>query len=374
MIKMLRLSGAVLAGALILLAATDGLRAQSAGEYREQINSGTVGIISGGVDGTYIRIATDLAAVLDNGDDLRVLPVMGKGSVQNIDDILYLRGIDIGIVQSDVFEFVRRQGKHSQIDNRINYITKLYNEEFHLLARKEITQVADLAGKKVNFGVQGSGTYMTASLVFELLGIEPEPVSFDQALALESLVKGEIDGLIYVAGKPTRLFRDLSGDQGVHFLPIPLEEKILDTYFPSRLTNADYPGLVPEGEPVRTVAVGAVMAVYNWAEGGERHRKVSRFIDAFFSSFDSFLQAPRHRKWQEVSLAAEVPGWNRFEPAARWLANNSEGATQNEDRAADFARFLEEQAPDVAARLSESADQQELLELFEAWRANAAEQ
>ncbi len=374
MIKMSRLTSAVLAGALVLFAAADGLRAQSAGEFRERINSGTVGIISGGVDGTYIRIATDLAAVLDNGDDLRVLPVMGKGSVQNIDDILYLKGIDIGIVQSDVFEFVRRQGKHPQIDSRINYITKLYNEEFHLLARKEITQVADLAGKKVNFGVQGSGTYMTASLVFELLGIEPEPVSFDQALALESLVKGEIDGLIYVAGKPTRLFRDLGGDQGVHFLPIPLEEKILDTYFPSRLTNADYPGLVPDGAPVRTVAVGAVMAVYNWAEGGERHRKVSRFIDAFFSSFDSFLQAPRHRKWQEVSLAAEVPGWNRFEPAARWLANNSEGAAQSEDRAADFARFLEEQAPDVAARLSESADQQELLELFEAWRANAAGQ
>ena len=371
---MLRFFGALLAGALIWVTAASGAIAQSAQEYRQQINSGTVGIISGGVDGTYIRIATDLAAVLDGNDGLRVLPVMGKGSVQNIDDILYLKGIDIGIVQSDVFEFVKRQGKHPAIDNRINYITKLYNEEFHLLARKEITQIQDLAGKKVNFGGLGSGTYMTASLVFSLLGVEPEPTTFDQALAMESLLNGEIDGLIYVAGKPTRLFRELSGEQGVHFLSIPLEEQILETYFPSRLTHDDYPGLVPAEEPVRTVAVGAVMAVYNWAEASERHQKVSRFIDAFFGNFDTFLKAPRHKKWQEVSLSAVVPGWNRFGPAESWLASNKIQSEQSEERTAEFARFLEEQAPDVAQRLSGSKDQEELLKLFEAWKAQSAPQ
>ena len=370
---MSRLCGALLAGLLLLTTSGAEALAQSANQFRQQINSGTVGIISGGVDGTYIRIATDLAAVLDNGNNLRVLPVMGKGSVQNIDDILYLKGIDIGIVQSDVFEFVRRQGKHPGIDQRINYITKLYNEEFHLLARKEIATVADLAGKKVNFGVQGSGTYMTASLVFELLDIQPEPVSFDQALALESLAKGEIDALIYVAGKPTRLFRDLGGEQNLHFLSIPLEEAILETYFPSRLTNADYPGLVPAEEPVRTIAVGAVMAVYNWTEGSERHSKVSRFIDAFFNNFDAFLAPPRHKKWQEVSLAAVVPGWSRFAPAERWLSQNSEAAAGSEARAADFERFLQEEAPAVAKLLSSNADQSELLKLFKAWQAKTSQ-
>ena len=107
----------------------------------EQTNKGTVGIISGGINGTYIRIASDLADVLDDGDDLRVLAIRGKGSLQNINDILYLKGIDIGIVQSDVLEFSRRENLlHPQISDRINYITKLYNEEIHVLALRQHSQ------------------------------------------------------------------------------------------------------------------------------------------------------------------------------------------------------------------------------------------
>lgn len=114
--------------------------AEEAWEFSERINRGTISVISGGINGTYVRIASDLSSVLDNGDDLRILPIMGKGSVQNIDDLLYLKGIDIGIVQSDVLEFVKQENKHPTIEERIRYITKLYNEEFHLLANSSITE------------------------------------------------------------------------------------------------------------------------------------------------------------------------------------------------------------------------------------------
>ncbi|MEM9592110.1 MAG: TRAP transporter substrate-binding protein, partial [Pseudomonadota bacterium] len=79
--------------------ALDPAQAQTSGAEAQQeshsqtvarVNGGRVGIISGGIGGTYLRIATDLASVLDDGDRVRVLPIMGKGSVQNISDILYL--------------------------------------------------------------------------------------------------------------------------------------------------------------------------------------------------------------------------------------------------------------------------------------------
>src|ERR1700740_1624785 len=76
---------------------------------RERTNAGTVGIISGGINGTYIRIAAELASVLDDGGTLRVLPIIGKGSLQNIADILFLKGVDIGIVQSDVLAYIKRE-------------------------------------------------------------------------------------------------------------------------------------------------------------------------------------------------------------------------------------------------------------------------
>ena len=355
---MARRLGAIFYCGLAVLFASP-VMAQSSSQV-ESANQGTVGIISGGVDGTYIRIASDLASVLDSGDDLRVLAIRGKGSVQNITDILYLRGIDLGIVQSDVLEFSRRSElHHPKITDLIQYVTKLYNEEIHVLGSETIQSVADLAGKRVNFGIAGSGTEMTASIIFDTLGIDVDRTSFDQAVAVEKLRAGEIDALVYVAGKPTRVFSEVGPDDPVHFVPIGFEAALLDTYLPSLLTHDDYPDLVEPDEEVSTLAVGAVMAVYNWDADNYRYRKVSRFIDSFFSNFSEFQAAPRHPKWREVTLSAEVPGWTRFEPAQRWLDESA------------FSAYLEEQKSIDIATVS-GEDKAALFEEFLLWRtANA---
>ena len=284
----------------------------------EQINKGVVGIISAGVNGTYIRIAADLANVLDS-DTLRVLPIIGKGSVQNISDLLYLKGIDMAIVQSDVLEYLKRKGIYGAIDKRIHYITKLYNEEFHLLANSDIKQVSDLAGRKVNFDVEGSGTAITASLLFESLKIPVEATHYDQATALEKLKAGEIAALAYVVGKPTQLFQKLPADTQLHFLPIEYTPQLLETYLPTRLSNPDYPTLIQPEQEIKTVAVGAVLAAYHWESSNPRYKKVAYFVDRFFEHFNDFQQPARHPKWREVSLSATIPGWTRFATAQNWL-------------------------------------------------------
>lgn len=280
-------------------------------------NAGTVGIVSGGVDGTYIRIASDLAAVLDDGDALRVLPILGKGSVQNISDILLLRGVDLGIVQSDALAYARSRRLVPGLEQLIQYVAKLYDEEVHILAREGIATLADLAGQSVNVDIAGSGTAMTASLLFERLGIAIQPRQETQDQALARLRAGEIAAMVFIAGKPARLFGSVPPGSGLHFLPVPATDALLETYLPSALTAEDYPTLVPAGPPVETLAVGAVMAVYAWQPGSERHRKVSRFLETFQARFPNFLRPPRHPKWQEVNLAARLPGWTRFGGAAR---------------------------------------------------------
>jgi TRAP transporter TAXI family solute receptor len=275
-------------------------------------NAGTVGIVSGGVDGTYIRIAADLASVLDDGDRLRVLAIIGKGSIRNLADIMYLRGVDIGIVQSDVLAYVRSQRLFPGVDQMIQYIAKLYDEEVHVLAGRGVERLQDLAGKPVNVDVRGSGTAMTASVLFETLGIPVQTTHDVQDVALERLRRGEIAALVYVAGKPARLFSSVTPESGLHFLPVEMTPELLETYLPGQLAHAQYPGIIPEGTTVETIAVGAVMAVYAWRPGTERHRKVARFVEEFFGRFDEFLRPPRHPKWREVNLSAQVPGWVRF--------------------------------------------------------------
>lgn len=282
-------------------------------------NAGTVSIISGGIDGTYVRIASDLSAVLDDEDKLRVIAVLGKGSVQNLADVLYLRGIDIGIVQSDVLAYVKRKQLYPGIEQSVQYITKLYDEEVHILARSDIASLQDLANKPVNVDGRNSGTAMTASVLFESLQIPVRFVNEDQATALEKLKRGEIAALVYVAGKPARLFSNFNADASLHFLSVPMTTPLMETYLPTQLTHTDYPQLVADGAPVDTIAVGSVMATFAFTPSNERYKKIARFVDAFFTKFQLFMEQPRHPKWRDVNLAAQVPGWTRFGPVQDWL-------------------------------------------------------
>src|SRR5579875_163784 len=130
-----------------------------------------LGIISGGLSGTYVRIAVDIASVFDStGQPLRILPIVGKGSLQNISDILNIRDVDIGIVQSDVLSFLRRNASPG-LEQNIGYLAKLYDEEVHILAKGDIPSVTDLSGKAVNVDAKGSGTSLTASVIFDALGV-----------------------------------------------------------------------------------------------------------------------------------------------------------------------------------------------------------
>jgi TRAP transporter TAXI family solute receptor len=277
-------------------------------------NSGTVGIVSGGVNGTYIRIAADLASVLDDGDRLRVLPMIGKGSVQNLSDIVFLRGVDLGIVQSDALAFVVREQALPGVSQTISYIAKLYDEEVHVLAGPEIGNIADLAGKPVNVDVRGSGTAMTAELIFKLLNIPVDLQHDSQEVAFQRLRGGEAAAIVYVTGKPARLFSTIPADAGLHFLSIPATAEVITTYLPAQLDHEAYPTLVSANAPVQTVAVGALMAAYSWQPGTERRMKVDRFVAALTERLAELQKPPSHPKWREVNLAAQAPGWTRWEP------------------------------------------------------------
>jgi TRAP transporter TAXI family solute receptor len=302
-------------------------------------NSGTLGVISGGADGTYIRIAADLANVLD-ADDLRILPMIGRGSMQNLRDIMYLRGIDLGIVQMDALTALRAEGQHGESARRLRYIARLYNEEVHVVAKREISDLRELEGRKVNIDKVGSGTNLTARIIFEKLGIKPDLTTFDQASSYERLRSGEIDAAFYVAGRPVRAISEFQSEGRFHLLGVPFEGEIAQTYFPTRFTHADYPRLVDEGKDVDTLAVGSVLAVFNWPQGSDRYRRVERFVNAFFSKFEEFQKPGRHPKWKEVNLTATVPGWERAKPAQDFIEAGAR-AVAADGEARTFQRFLE---------------------------------
>jgi TRAP-type uncharacterized transport system substrate-binding protein len=303
------------------------------GVYRyEQPNENTVGLISGSPnsDDTSLQIAYDLADVLNDGDNLRILPIAGIGGSRNIRDVRYLKGVDIGLTEVSTLNNFRRSNERmgQQSDDKIVYITKLFNEEVHLVAGPNITSIEQLRGQKVNLDAKASATSYTMRDVLKALNIEVQEVSMSQNEAFDKVKSGEIAATVLIAGKPARSMNRITAADHLHFVPIPYPQQLLTDYLPTTFTHDDYPDVVPAGQTVDTIAVSTVLIAYNWQKTNvDRYRRVQRFVEAFFPKIAEFRKPPRHQKWGEVNLAAKLPGWNRLDAAQAWLDTHDNGAS-----------------------------------------------
>ncbi|HXC13464.1 MAG TPA: TAXI family TRAP transporter solute-binding subunit [Stellaceae bacterium] len=333
------------------------------------VNRGVVELETGRANGVSVQIAEDLANGIDDGATRRVLPVVGKGGLQNITDLQLLHGVDLAILQDDVLNYARQQNMFPGLDSSITYITKLYNEEFQLLARSDVKTVADLANQKVNIGLRGGGTEVTATRLFALLNVPIVVTNDDERAALDKLRRGDIAAMAFVAGKPAPIFRDLIGENNLHFLAIPLNPAVTAVYVPARLTADDYPALIQYNQPIDTIAVGAVLAVANLQPDSDRYRNVVNFVDAFFTGFQSLLTPGHQPKWSEVNIAADLPGWRRFPPAADWLQRNapSAGAPTEDTLKAIFGRFIEERQQASGGAPLTQQEKNNLFSQFQQW-------
>ena len=334
------------------------------------INRGVVELETSSAAGISVRIAEDLANLIDDGATRRMVPVVGKGSLQNLLDLKYLRGVDMAILQTDVLDYAKEQQLLPGLEASFTYIARLYNEEFHLLAGPDIKSIADLAHRKVNFDLRGSGTAITASRLFDLFKVPVTVVNDSQEVALDKLRKGEIAALAFVAGKPAPLFTRLRGDDGLHLVAVPFNPATNTVYAPARLTAADYPGLVPQGKSVDTVAVGSVLAVAELRQLPERYRNVANFVDVFFTGFQSLQTPGHHPKWQEVNLAAELPGWRRYAPAEQWLQRNAPvaNAPKPDELRKMFARFIDERRQASGNPAMTQQDKDVVFQQYQSWQ------
>ena len=336
---------------------------------KDRLNANTITVITGTIGGTYVQIGADLASALDNGDDLRILPIVGRGSVQSIADILYLKGVDVGVIRSDTLDYLERKGYAANLKSQLSYITKLYNEEMHVVAPKSVQKLSDLAGKNVAVDLPNGGTFITAITVFERLGIKANFVYIEQRLAYEKLRKGEIDAMIAVQGVPSK-FTTTIKDERFHLVPVEYTAALQSDYLPSQLKADDYPALIPAGQRVDTIAVPAILASYNWPVGSERYRKVERFVDAFFSKFDTLQKPPFHPKWKEISLTAPLTGWKRLPAAQSWLDKHADPASEMRRK---FDQFMATRASQAGSSAGATPEQNAVLfEQFLEWQKAAA--
>lgn len=324
-----------------------------------RINNWTVGLAGGLLEGTFSKYAADLGRALDDGENLRVLPIISYGAVTNVTDLVYLKGVDFAITYSDVLDYFKNVEKIPGIERRVNYVIPMMMGVAHVYVRPEIRSFADLVGKKVGFNTVGSAANYTGGIIFDRLGIKVERVFKNNAIALEDMRRGELAGIVHVVGKPNELFAKFKPEPGFHFLPIEFGSKFEDYYVPSELTSDDYPNLIPRGEVVQTISVPGLLAVYNWAPGTDRYRRCVRFVEYLFERFDKLKGPTFQPDWKQMNLAGTIPGWTRFGPAQE-LVNRATGQKAKVDPA--LAR-----AQASRAAPNDQAEQERLFQRFMEW-------
>jgi len=292
-------------------------RSSTPSAEKEKMNAWTVGLAGGLLEGAPLRLAAEMARVVDDGPNLHVLPIVTRGATENLNSLLYLRGVDTAIINSDALEEYRIQVP--EIQRRITYLLNLFPSELHIFVRPEIESLQDLSGKKVNFNTQGTAAAYSGPLIFSRLGINAENTFIPHQVALEQMRKGEMAAVVFITSKPVDAFVKGRWEPGFKFLPVKYESKFEDYYLPAVLEAAEYPGLIKQGERVSTIAVPTALVAFNWPAKTNRYQRVARFVDILFSRIDR-LQAPGFDpKWKSINLAATVPGLDRFAAAQEWL-------------------------------------------------------
>jgi uncharacterized protein len=326
-------------------------------EEKQRTNAGTVSIMVSGLNCTCMQFAEDMRNVVNDLRPIgqRALIAIGEGGPHNLKDMTFLLGVHMAIVDESDLKRLKDGDPvvYGNADEKFRYITKLYNAEFHILARDDIKSVADLNGKPVNVEHAGSQSDNVATKIFGSLGIAITPTHYDDDVAREKLLSGEVSAIVLSTGAPQESLQRLKKSDGVHFLGLDESslpgydlKPVLTEYLPAELTADAYPDLIAAGETIPTVASRMILAIYNWPEKSEPYNRNALFTGALFSKIEQFRHASRHPKWKEVNIAAEVPGWTRFKPAQDWLDSHktmlsvSAAAGGGSERKTAFETFL----------------------------------
>jgi TRAP-type uncharacterized transport system substrate-binding protein len=297
----------------LAVALSTGARSEDARSLK--LNQSIVGLLASepGLAGNVLEIAN----AMDHTDGLRVLPIIGRGSLQSINDLLFLRGVDVALLSSDSLAFVKQNKLYTDETGKLAYLAKLANMNVIILARKEIGVIEDLPGMRIATGPANSDEFVAAELVFGALGTNYERVPTTGENSLAALLDGRIDAAVFTGADSYTLLNSIKTKSGLHILTLSLPESLTGVYSPAILSHTDFPNFIADGTAVETIAAALILAVFDWPERTERFYKLKKFNKALLSTYLATRSAE-----QSTNYSAAVPGWKQYLTAKDLMGAN----------------------------------------------------
>jgi hypothetical protein len=260
------------------------------------------------------RAVNELAELPQGVGNIRVLSLAGHGAVENVRDLLHLRGVDLAVLNSDILKFLEltRQLPHAR--NRVRYVTHLFDQVVYLLVRNDLNAMEDLRGRTLLVLSNDGASHTTAATLFGLLKIDVTLVTLGADAYLDDESFGRFDGVLMLSDELTRFQLSARARAGLRVLRIGMTPALAGAYRSAIIEPQDVPGVSLAGG-VETVAVSTILAVYNWTNSHERFANVSRFVTGLFTALPTLREQNAGSLWRQADIRAEVTGWSRFSEA-----------------------------------------------------------
>jgi len=252
----------------------------------------------------FLAQGRQIATELDHESNLKIFPVFGDGAVSAPQVLANYTDIGAVILPSDIPAY-RISQKLGNFDG-LTYIARLSSLPIYLVARRDIADVSQLAGKRVATGPATSAAFATGELIMGAADVSFLRVPLSGPDGLKALAAGRAEAAL-VLGKSPALASLPPGQ--FHLLALTGSPQISSIYQPALLNAEDAPNLMKAGETVETLASSLVIAVPTKAHS------------AALTSFENEL-LKFERRSGGTNLAAEVPGWTRANGIAEILKQN----------------------------------------------------
>src|SRR5258707_2349027 len=263
---------------------------------RTEVRNGLVSVLTDGIvdpGGRATQAINQLADYASRLANVRVLPISGHGAVANVRDLLYLRGVDLAVLNSDILAFLDQTGQNPDARRRIRYVTHLFDQKVFLLVRKEIGAIEDLRGRKLVVLSESGASRVTARALFGLSRIDVAVEAIGSGEFLDDAALSKFDGALLLGDELARVRFGAQMRREYRLLPIVMTPELQKAYRSAEIEGQELAGFSNPSK-VATVTVSTLLAVFDWAPSQGRYADVTNFIAAFFSNLKGLRPQSSH--------------------------------------------------------------------------------
>jgi len=309
-------------GLTLAVASLCATMANAADQRSAALNQNAVGLLA--AEARWMPNALEIADSIQHEDSLRILPMVGIGAVQAVNDLAFLQSVDAALIPADTVTYAKLQGLMQGLDGKIAYLARLSQIEFVLVTTIEVNSLTELAGKRVATGPAQSAAFATGELILGMMEVPFLRVPRQGKAALQALIRGHADAALVT----TADIGDMAVDRArFHVLPLPVPASLEETYVPAILTPDDVPALIGSGEAIETVSTSLALAVFNWPARNQHYDKLRRLSEALFAASNEISAGGD----QPINLSASIPNLTRHASAAEVLGLSADGGTTSDN-------------------------------------------